>query len=176
MHDIDRRTALRASGYGLAGGLITLAGCTGTSGDGGGDGGDGGGGSTPTSSSGTGTAAAAATVAVGPGGDLVFEPETVEVDVGSTVLWRWDSGGHTVTPTDVPEGASWEGTGEETHDSGFSIRHTFEVEGRYDYVCGPHESAGMIGAVLVGDASGGASTATPEPTTTESGGGYYEFG
>lgn len=108
-----------------------------------------------------------ATVTVGPGGDLRFEPETLEVDVGAAVEFVWDSGGHTVTVESQPDGADWTATGQETKGAGFTHTHTFDVEGRYDYVCVPHEGAGMVGSVVVGDVSMGTETTT----TSGNGGG-----
>jgi plastocyanin len=145
-----------------------LAGCTGSQdgGDGGeaGDGEDGESGPTPTATpdptpdpTPTDTATAAPTtgadetVVVGPNGDLVFDPAELDVDVGTTVRWRWDSGGHTVTVESQPNGAGWTATGQQTHSSGYTHTHTFEVAGTYEYVCLPHESAGMVGSVVVGD-------------------------
>lgn len=124
--------------------------------------------------------AADAAVTVGPGGDLRFDPETLEVPVGATVEFRWESGGHTVTVESQPEGADWTATGQETKSAGFTHTHTFDVEGRYDYICVPHEGAGMVGSVVVGDASMSTETATPAGTATPTptadgggGGGYY---
>ena len=151
-----------------------LAGCTGS--QDGGSGGDGGGGGSEPTPTGTPeptptdtatatatpepTASADETVVVGPDGALVFDPDELRVDEGATVLWRWDSGGHTVTVERQPDGADWRATGQETHGSGFTHTHTFEVAGTYEYVCLPHESAGMVGSVTVGDAG------TPGPSTT----------
>lgn len=91
-------------------------------------------------------------------GDLTFNPQTVTISAGNTVEWRNTSGmPHTATgdpgkaadPANVvlPEGA-------EPFDSGMlsqgeSYSHTFEVPGRYQYVCLPHEAAGMIGEIIV---------------------------
>lgn len=95
---------------------------------------------------------------VGMTDDLKFEPETITIEAGETVLWRNSSNlVHTVTAdpskaadpahVELPEGA-------ETFDSGFieaggTYSHTFEVPGRYRYFCIPHEAAGMIGEVVV---------------------------
>ena len=110
-----------------------------------------------------------ATVTVGPGGDLRFEPETLEVEMGATVEFVWDSSGHTVTVDAQPDGAGWEATGQSTKSAGFTHTHTFDVAGQYDYYCVPHRSAGMTGTVLVGDASMGTGSATPSPTATPAG-------
>jgi len=168
------RRAVLGSAAAIATGL---AGCTGSQDGGSGDSGGGGSEPTPTATpeptptatpeptptdtaTPEATAAADETVVVGPDGDLVFDPAELRVEVGATVLWRWDSGGHTVTVESQPDGADWRATGQETHDSGYTHTHTFEVAGTYEYVCLPHESAGMVGSVTVGDAG------TPEPSAT----------
>ncbi len=90
--------------------------------------------------------------------DLRFVPDTVEVQVGDTVVWTNTSQEvHTVTahpervrdPDQVtlPEGA-------EPFDSGNMFegdvfRHVFTVPGTYAYVCVPHDLAGMVGVVVV---------------------------
>lgn len=91
------------------------------------------------------------TVTVGPDGELVFDPETVEVTPGSTVTWVWESDTHNVVPESIPEGASWEGTGPDgdVYDTGHEYSHTFEELGTYEYYCAPHKSVGMVGAVEV---------------------------
>jgi plastocyanin len=111
----------------------------------------------------------------GSGGDFdvgmtaaAFNPPEITVSVGEEVVWHNTSArGHTVTAYEnaIPEEATYfasggfesetaartawrEGLGGKI-DSGESFRHTFEVPGRYDYVCIPHEQAGMVGAVIV---------------------------
>mgnify|MGYP000191489714 CR=1 FL=1 len=92
---------------------------------------------------------AAQTVAVGPG-NLVFDPETFEVPVGSTVLWVWRSSGHNVKPGGTPDGSDWTGTpGDGTYSRGHEYAHTFTVAGEYEYHCVPHRSAGMTGSFTV---------------------------
>lgn len=90
-------------------------------------------------------------VVVGPSGRLRFEPESVTVSAGDTVLWRWDSSGHNVSPNQdsLPEGASWTGKDDGTFSAGTTYAHTFDTAGQYDYVCTPHQSAGMVGSVTV---------------------------
>lgn len=89
---------------------------------------------------------------------LVFEPASIEVKVGQTVLWKNSSREvHTVTAdphqaTDaqdvqLPKGAS-------RFDSGFlnpgqTYEQTFRTPGTYHYVCTLHEAQRMIGQVIV---------------------------
>jgi len=91
------------------------------------------------------------TVTVGPGGSLVFEPADLTIATGTTVNFTWDSDMHNVVPQSQPEDASWEGEGEQgvTFDTGHEYSHTFDVTGTYDYVCTPHQSAGMVGSIEV---------------------------
>jgi len=105
-----------------------------------GDGGGGGGGDGPTEE-----------VSVGPDGSLVFDPETLEITPGTTVKWVWESDNHNVFPDSIPDDAEWDGEGEEgtTFDTGHEYSHTFETLGTYEYVCTPHESAGMVGSIEV---------------------------
>ena len=96
---------------------------------------------------------------------FAFDPETVTVQTGETVVWQNESDvGHTVTAYEdqIPsEGAYFASGGFESErearndvsggllDSGESYEHTFEVAGTYDYYCIPHESGGMVGTVEV---------------------------
>jgi plastocyanin len=84
--------------------------------------------------------------------DNTFDPETVEVEAGTTV--RWDNQGrnaHNVTPVDD------DGWGIDTDDfePGATYEFTFEEEGTYRYYCTIHgtPTSGQIGAVVVGDLS-----------------------
>jgi len=98
---------------------------------------------------------------------VAFEPAELTVAVGDTVAWRHAGGEpHSVTAVGdgVPEGADywasggfddeeaarsgWE-NGEGAVASGQSYVHTFETVGTHDYVCIPHEAAGMEGSVVV---------------------------
>ena len=103
-------------------------------------------------------------VIVGPGGDLVFDPEEDTIAPGDTVVWTWDSDNHNVAPTSVPGEAEWEGY-PEISGPGTEYSHTFETTGTYEYVCQPHASSGMEGSVVVQE--GGASAG--------GGGGAAEF-
>lgn len=113
---------------------------------------------------------AAATVTVGHGGVFVFDPETVGIDVGDTVAFVWDDGGHNILVTDQPDGGGWDGV-EETQSAGYTHSHTFDVEGRYEFVCEPHQGQGMDGTVLVGDVQP-APDDDDEDDTPAGGGGY----
>ena len=146
--DIGRRAFLRtatgtAAAAGTAGTGAAQEGGNGSgenrSGGGNASGGDGGGGATTT-------------VQVGPDGQLVFEPEEVQVEPGDTVEWVWESGGHNV----VPESGEW--GHESLENAGFTYSHTFGEAASFEYVCEPHASAGMVGSVIVGSGGGGGSS------------------
>jgi len=87
-------------------------------------------------------------VIAGPGGDFVFEPAELSIDAGTTVVWVWESDNHNVVPTSQPQGANWEGY-PDIENTGFEYEHTFETTGTYEYVCEPHEAAGMVGTITV---------------------------
>lgn len=98
-----------------------------------------------------------------------FEPQSLTVEVGTEVVWKnTSSRGHTVTAYTggIPEGAAFFATGGFESESaardawntggedgiigpGNTFSHTFEVPGRHDYFCIPHESENMHGAVVV---------------------------
>lgn len=93
---------------------------------------------------------------------LAFQAGEVRIPVGGVVEWHNDSVlVHTVTadPAEaaqpeksvaLPEGAQPFDSG--LLDPGERWRHRFEEPGRYRYFCIPHEAAGMLGTVVVGDA------------------------
>ena len=95
-------------------------------------------------------------VTVGPGGVTVFSPDTLNISVGDTVRWTWDSLGHSVTsgvmcaadsqfcsPTDTNCGAGV------LSDTGAVYQHTFSQSGVYSYFCAAHCSRGMTGTINV---------------------------
>ena len=119
-------------------------------------------------------------VIVGPGGSLVFEPAELTIAPGTTVNFVWESDNHNVVPESQPDGATWEGEGEQgvTFDEGHSYSHTFEtegtyeyshtfeMEGEYEYFCQPHKTAGMVGTITVqegGAESGGGGGGEADP-------------
>lgn len=98
------------------------------------------------------------TVAVGPGGNLVFEPSELTITPGTTVEFPFESDGHNIVVESQPEGADWQGTeGSATtlYDTGHVHTHTFDVEGTYEYVCQPHKQAGMVASIEVTTDVGG---------------------
>ncbi|SNZ12567.1 plastocyanin [Natronoarchaeum philippinense] len=90
------------------------------------------------------------TVEVGPSGEFVFEPDAVRITPGTTVRWLWQSDLHNVVPVEQPDAADWAGE-EDLYDDGHSYEFTFETLGTYEYVCEPHEGAGMRGWIVVED-------------------------
>lgn len=131
---VSRRGFLRA-----AAGTTAVAGAAGTA-------------SAQEETDGGGGGGASETVVVGPGGNLVFEPEELTITPGTTVEWVWESDGHNIEVREQPDEADWGGTEggpSQLYDTGHTYTHTFEVEGTYDYVCTPHAQAGMVGAVEV---------------------------
>jgi len=89
---------------------------------------------------------------------LVFEPATIVIKAGQTVVWKNSSREvHTVTAdpaqatnrqdVELPKGA-------QRFDSGFlnptqTYEHTFTTPGTYRYVCTLHEVQRMIGQIIV---------------------------
>lgn len=173
---VNRRTVLKATGVTMTG--MALAGCTGEnqddqsddSGNGGGqrtdDSGNGGGQETDDSGSSTEsfdgwmdnvgnyrevtdlTGESGTTIDVGGegnDGNYTFEPAAVRVSAGTTVTWKWtgEGGSHSV----IAEDGSFESelVGEEGH----TFEQTFDSSGTYKYKCGPHETLGMKGVVVV---------------------------
>jgi len=100
-------------------------------------------------------------ISVGPGGELVFDPEELRIERGETVSWVWESDNHLITPREKPPESSWQGNGE-LEDTGYVHEHTFDVEGVYEYVCVPHEGVGMEGVIVVGDVEDGDGSAGEE--------------
>jgi len=112
-------------------------------------------------------------VAVGQTG-FTFSPSTVNISVGDTVRWTWDSSGHSVTSGQPCQADSQycspndmncaSGT---LNNSGFVYTHTFTRSGSYSYFCAAHCFLGMTGVVNVsgGCAPSGWSAGPNLPTT-----------
>lgn len=96
------------------------------------------------------------------GSRVWFDPLGLYVEPGTTVRWIVRDNVHTTTAYHpgndqhslrIPEGATpW--------DSGYLVNPgdhfevTLTVPGVYDYYCLPHEAAGMVGRIVVGEAGG----------------------
>jgi plastocyanin len=93
------------------------------------------------------------------GSHVWFDPVGLRVEPGQTIRWiNLDPGNsHTATayhpqnferPLRIPEGAEpWHSDYLLPNES-FSV--TLTVEGVYDFYCVPHEHAGMVGRIVVG--------------------------
>ncbi|WP_226012523.1 halocyanin domain-containing protein [Halomicrobium salinisoli] len=179
---MNRREFVRTAG-GVAGGTAALsASGAAAAQEGGNESGGGGGGGTPDFGGfldGVGnfdgsvtdaTGQDSATVEVGVqanGGAYGFGPAAIHVDNGATVQWEWtgEGGGHNVVSDgDGPLDS------DTYSESGVHYEQTFEEDGIYPYVCEPHQSLGMKGAVVVGtdyataggDGEGSVETLAPE--------------
>lgn len=77
-----------------------------------------------------------------------FEPPVVYAEPGDTIKFVVVDKGHNSSSVVIPDGAeSWKGKlSQET-----SV--TLDVAGLYSYKCTPHFGLGMVGLVVVGDAS-----------------------
>lgn len=90
--------------------------------------------------------------------NLTYEPKTITIRSGETVIWKNASSMlHSVT--DVPGKAAKAQDAvlprnAKEFDSGLleagkTFSHTFTVPGTYKYFCIPHEELGMVGTVIV---------------------------
>jgi plastocyanin len=98
---------------------------------------------------------ATVTVTVGDGG-FFFNPSSVTIHAGDSVLWTWSSTGHSSTSGSpgMPTGL-WESG---IRNQGDTFMHTFNTAGSFPYYCTPHGACcGMVGMV---------SNPTPTPTPT----------
>lgn len=89
------------------------------------------------------------TLEVGVQGDLgyyKFGPPAVAVSPDTTITWEWTGKGGThnvVSLNDLfDSGAPVDG-------AGHTFTHSFDAPGIYYYLCEPHESLGMKGAIFV---------------------------
>jgi len=81
-------------------------------------------------------------------GPYGFGPPAVHVDNGATLTWTWtgQGGAHNV----VEDGEGVFDSGQPVSGEGETFEYTFEEDGIYKYVCEPHVSLEMKGAVVVG--------------------------
>lgn len=108
----------------------------------------------------------------GPKGELVFNPDRLRIQPGETVRWVVESAGHSTTAYHPQNHAGYHSRipdGAQPWNSGVLLRrgerfeHTFTVPGVYHYYCIPHEGAGMVGAIVVGDVVDGPAMAPVQP-------------
>ncbi|AGN01781.1 blue (type 1) copper domain-containing protein [Salinarchaeum sp. Harcht-Bsk1] len=100
--------------------------------------------------------------------EFVFDPVGLAVDPGDTVQFSLASPHHTISSYHpelgytqrVPDGVGPISSPVLWTDSYFL--YTFEEPGVYDLFCFPHEFAGMVIRIVVGEASGPATEAPPE--------------
>ncbi|WP_166825793.1 plastocyanin/azurin family copper-binding protein [Thalassoroseus pseudoceratinae] len=91
--------------------------------------------------------------------DLKFSPAVVTIQSGEIVLWKNEPStvAHTVTAdpklaetsenVQLPKGARPFNSGK--MEAGDSFAHQFSIPGTYQYICIPHERAGMVGEIFV---------------------------
>jgi len=75
--------------------------------------------------------------------DVTFSPPAARVSTGTTVRWVWTGGPHQIVFEDADAGSDVETS------PGVQFEHTFDETGVYRYACGPHQSLGAKGAVVV---------------------------
>ena len=97
----------------------------------------------------------------GEDGENIFDADAVLIDKGTTVEWVWESGNHDIVPTEMPDECGWEGV-DERQEPPYDHEWTFQVPGRYGYVCSPHEDQGMTGMLFVLEDQTGQDEATIE--------------
>ena len=105
-----------------------------------------------------------------PAGDAYFDPAGLHIAPGDTVRWVQISGFHSITayhPRNdnhelrIPESAEpWDSDIllADYPKRGATFEHVFTAPGVYDYFCKPHEMAGMVGRVVVGEPGNGPGT------------------
>jgi halocyanin-like protein len=92
------------------------------------------------------------TVEVGAGSQgYAFAPAGIWIDPGTTVNFEWtgEGGAHNVVATEDATADLDSGGAEAT--TGVAYEYTFEEGGITNYYCNPHQSAGMLGAIAVGE-------------------------
>ena len=107
-------------------------------------------------------AAKTVSVQVAPGGELTFDPVTVSIQPGDTVMWTWKAPNHSVTSGTPAKPTGLFDSG--IHNTNFVFSHTYSDSGTFYYFCQPHGlCCNMIGQVVV---AGGTPTPTPTPSPT----------
>lgn len=108
------------------------------------------------------------------GSHVWFDPIGLRVEPGRTIRWiNLDPGNsHTATayhpknferPLRIPTGAEPWNSDYLLPNESFSV--TLTVEGVYDFYCVPHEHAGMVGRIVVGEPNRSAAESLPSQGT-----------
>jgi Plastocyanin len=80
---------------------------------------------------------------------MVFSEDVITVAPGASVTWLATDRGHNVEFIDGPDGVELDPKSKLNSD----VTITFAEPGVYVYVCTPHATMGMIGIVIVGEAT-----------------------
>lgn len=80
---------------------------------------------------------------------MVFSEEVVTVAPGASITWLATDKGHNVEFVDGPDGVELAPKSKLNSD----VTFTLTEPGVYVYVCTPHATMGMIGIVIVGEAT-----------------------
>lgn len=96
------------------------------------------------------------------GGRVWFDPVGLWIEPGTTVRWANEANVHTATAYHPDNGGRALRIPEKAvpWDSGYLVNpgDSFEITlseaGVYDYFCAPHEAAGMVGRLIVGEPTG----------------------
>lgn len=82
----------------------------------------------------------------GNNGFYKFGPAAIAVSPGTEITWKWTGKGGTHNVVD--EAGAFD-SGALVREAGHTFEHTIETPAIYKYVCEPHRSLGMKGAVFV---------------------------
>ena len=80
---------------------------------------------------------------------MVFSEEIVTIEPGQSITWLASDKGHNVQMIAGPKGVDLPGKSKISKD----VTLSFDDPGVYVYVCTPHATMGMIGVVVVGEAT-----------------------
>lgn len=106
-------------------------------------------------------------VTVGAGGNLVFAPNDLTINVGDTVRWTWAFSSHSTTSTTVQNGCNPSGLWDSgVKNQGDTFDFTFDSVGNFPYKCTPHCQMGMTAIIRVSSFN---ISCTPNPVTVDIG-------
>ncbi|HWP62681.1 MAG TPA: plastocyanin/azurin family copper-binding protein, partial [Candidatus Binatia bacterium] len=97
--------------------------------------------------------------------NYVFDPATLTIAPGDTVVWTFAGEPHTVTSgTSATDPELGEGFDSGLVEAGGRFEVTFTEPGTYRYICLVHIDTGMAGTIIVRAAVSPTPTPTPRPT------------